>query len=192
MEYLNLFFALGALLVSAISALYTYRQIRVSTWQAKMEYVNGLRTWAFGAIEIMAQLRHAMEFADPTPEYAHQKVQLLSQLSAQIDQGRLFLPNVDLGDGFGANKPAAYTGYRPLVLDYLVLAYTTFRAASSSAAAEAAELARIDELQRDFISEIQQLVDPKALIRTFEHDFKHKISTERTRHMAAQKWQMNK
>ena len=51
---------------------------------------------------------------------------LLAELSAYIDEGRFYFPNIDLKDGFGADKEFAYQGYRNFVLDTLVYLYGIF------------------------------------------------------------------
>jgi len=47
----------------------------------------------------------------------------IAQLSAQIEIGRFYFPNIDKKDNFGKDKPSAYQGYRHIVLDFLVYFY---------------------------------------------------------------------
>lgn len=50
---------------------------------------------------------------------------LLANLSAKIEIGRFYFPNVNKGDFFGKDKPSAYQGYRNIILDFLVYFYDT-------------------------------------------------------------------
>lgn len=51
------------------------------------------------------------------------KKEALGKLSALIDIGRMYFPNVIRNDGFGDSKPSAHQGYRHIALDYLVWIY---------------------------------------------------------------------
>ena len=49
----------------------------------------------------------------------------LALLSAQIEIGRFYYPNINKDDNFGTDKPSVYRGYRNIVLDFLVYFYDT-------------------------------------------------------------------
>lgn len=49
----------------------------------------------------------------------------LALLSAQVEIGRFYFPNVDKQDNYGKDKPSAYQGYRNIVLEFLMFFYDT-------------------------------------------------------------------
>lgn len=51
------------------------------------------------------------------------KVENLGKLSALIDIGRLYFPNIIKDDGWGKDKPLAHQGHRHIALGYLVRIY---------------------------------------------------------------------
>ena len=52
-----------------------------------------------------------------------EKKEALGKLSALIDIGRLYFPNVIENDGLGKNKPLAHQGHRHIALGYLMRIY---------------------------------------------------------------------
>ncbi len=82
------------------------------------EYTKQLLEWHSTTVEVLIRLR-SCSVVD--------KDGLLSKLSAQIEKGRFYFPNVDKGDDFGQEKPVAYQGYRNLTLDFLVYSYNLFK-----------------------------------------------------------------
>ncbi len=88
------------------------------------------------------------------------KQTLLCKLSAQIEIGRFFFPNVDKGDGFGKEKPLAYQGYRNLVLDFLVFSYQIFKKDNATNYQDHAGV-----LQRYFTSYVFEIIEPKKFLK---------------------------
>lgn len=89
----------------------------------------------------------------------------LAELSALIETGRFYFPNIDQHDNFGATKPLAYRGYRNVVLDFLVYEYQLFDREDSNKYIEHAE-----SLQRLFTSFVFQYLDPKKLQKKIKHN----------------------
>ena len=85
----------------------------------------------------------------------------LAHLSSLIEQGRFMFPNIEKGDGFGAEKPPAYQGYRNLALDFLVASYNLLRDPPSDEGRVKLEL-----LQRHFTSVVYEIVRPKERLET--------------------------
>jgi len=54
------------------------------------------------------------------------RLKIIFDTSTLIERGRLFFKNEVIND-FGSEKPAAYRGYRPRILDHLVLAHQISR-----------------------------------------------------------------
>ena len=90
---------------------------------------------------------------------------LRHRLSALIDQGRMFFPNQE-PDGKGGHKPAAYRGFRQLILTVLVRIYE--RLADFAAIEGEADRHQLRDslmaLRRLFVSEAQLAINPRRFM----------------------------
>jgi len=114
-----------------------------------------LMEWYSDTVGIMIELLHLIQNDAEDQEYHTKKNELLCRLSAQIEIGRFYFPNLDKKNDYGAEKPAAYRGYRNLVLEYLMYFY---RKASQENCKE--YVAHLWELERGFTSKIFELINP--------------------------------
>lgn len=80
---------------------------------------------------------------------------LLSRLSAQIEVGRFYFPNVKKDDGYGTRKPSAYQGYRHLALDFLVYIYEILKREDFEQYTE-----QVLSMERQFTSLVFDCIDP--------------------------------
>lgn len=83
------------------------------------------------------------------------KTQHLANLSALIDCGRFFFPNLIEDNKIGKNKPSAYQGRRDQVIEYLVQAYILCKRDDA-----ALHLDRLEEIQREFTSLVFSKISP--------------------------------
>lgn len=88
-------------------------------YELTYQYYNDILIWHNQVVEVLTSLMRNQ----PSNEL---KKQLLSKLSALIESGRFYFPNIDRKDGFGKQKPIAYQGYRNVGLDFLVYEYQLF------------------------------------------------------------------
>ena len=96
--------------------------------------------------------------------FFNRRAECLCKISALIDRGRLFFPN-EAPDTHGQNKPRAFRGFRPVVLDQLKYVYDYVGELHSKRPnARPANVLRdsITECKREFVSEMQSVVDPQA------------------------------
>lgn len=136
-----------SLAISAVT-LYFYSSDRNKLKYAiSSEYKKQLLQWHSETVEVLIELKSC----SPYDKKAH-----LAKLSAQIEKGRFYFPNIDKDDGFGAEKPVAYQGYRNLTLDFLVYSYNLFKKEDCATYAKHAEI-----LQREFTSNVFEVVRPK-------------------------------
>lgn len=84
----------------------------------------------------------------------------LSLLSAQIEIGRFYFPNINKKDGYGMQKPSAYQGYRNIILDFLVYFYDTAKREDAKKHIKA-----LREFLRLYTSEVFDVIKPKERIR---------------------------
>ena len=78
------------------------------------------------------------------------------RLSSLIDTGRWYFPN-QWTDDYGTHKEPAYRGMRQPVLDYVVEAYDLLKDSHSTESLRAELIAA----QREFVSHIQEVLDPR-------------------------------
>lgn len=147
-----------SLLVSCTTAFFVLRDRRHARFKTESEYVNALLGWHGSVVLVLLRLRLA------GPEVVDTKRQEdLAQLSALIEQGRFFFPNIDRGDAFGNEKPPAYRGYRNLALDMLVASYNVLEKVPTGKGKTQAE-----RLQRHFTSIVYEIVRPHGRLETIK------------------------
>lgn len=142
--------ALLSLLLSASLAVVYVRDRRHVKYTIESEHVRSLLAWHQKVVEVLVRAKLLARARDSID---HKKDQAL--LSALIDQGRFYFPNIDKGDGFGKQKPAAYRGYRHVSLHFLGFAYDLLNESPSPETIEDLTL-----LQRLFTSEVFHIVGP--------------------------------
>jgi hypothetical protein len=120
------------------------------------QYLCNVRQWADEACECIARAMHATKL-DPK-EKEKELFEAMYKLSSLIDRGRWFFPNL-WSDEVGIHKEAAYRGLRQPVLDCLVEAYDLVKALQQKDAN--ANLSNLVHRQRLFVSEVQQVLNPR-------------------------------
>ncbi len=151
--------SIGSLSVSLLAVGYAYFS-NTKKYELTSLYRSEVMAWFEETIKILLDLKHQCiaRFPDETL-----KINLLSSLSAKIEVGRFYFPNIIKGDGFGIDKPLAYQGYRNLTLDFLVFSYRLYKKKDSWNFIDHAET-----LQRYFTSYVYELVDPLKAIKETE------------------------
>lgn len=116
------------------------------------QYKNELLTWYGKVIFIISKLQSECE--------EHERINAISQLSALIEIGRFYFPNIDKKDGLGKEKPCAYQGYRHVALDFLVLIYEMANSKNIDKCRS-----KIEYMKRHFTSIVFQIVAPRKRIK---------------------------
>ena len=150
------YIAIGSLGVSVLALAYAYFS-STKRYELKSQYRQGLLSWYNDTIQVLVRLR--VETNDPDAD-ADLKKELLARLSANVELGRFYFPNVMNGTDYGDHKPKAYRGYRNVVLDFLVFSYEIF---SRKDAVDYLEHAQT--LQRYFTSSVFELLEPRKFLR---------------------------
>ncbi|MFN4311323.1 MAG: hypothetical protein ACK4FK_12120 [Ferrovibrio sp.] len=125
-------------------------QLKLKSWTE--QYFSDVRNWAEQVCGLISEGCHIVNHPNENEERAFD---VLIRLSALIDTGRWYFPN-QWSDEYGTHKPAAYRGLRQPVLDCLVDAYDCL---ASDEAMD--KKSRLIEIQRDFVSHIQTVLDPR-------------------------------
>jgi hypothetical protein len=142
-----------SVLALALNIVITSRQTRVSVESFKFNNDTQLMNWANRVVVAMAEAYH---LTGKTDVHA-----LATNLSALIDEGRWFFPNMGKKET-DHEKPGAYRGTRQAVLDHIVGVYDAVVAMQSmDGQASQQHMASLREARRHFVTEIQHAVDPR-------------------------------
>ncbi len=145
------------------------RQLRLNRWQLRLHREDHIIEWSRSCLNLLAEVEErtntALEQQDAMQDVFTNDhyIMLRSRLSALIDEGRLYFPNIQ-DPSKGAQKDLAYRGSRQPILDTLVAVYDTLKAIKlSNGPHSSAELiTSINKLRRQFVSETQSTIDPRT------------------------------
>jgi hypothetical protein len=144
------YIALAAVIISIIAIV-----ISLITSTKKYELSSELRReiidWYSETVELLIKVRGYLDY-----NHDFDKVEYLAHLSALIEKGRFYFPNVDKKDGFGADKPSAYRGYRDITLEFLVFSFDIIKTENAKDYTN-----HLAYLQRLFTSRIFDMLSPK-------------------------------
>lgn len=163
------YIAIGSLLIAIWAFIYSYRT-NTKKYELTSQYRFEILNWYSITIELLIRLRHEAEANFANSEL---KRDLLARLSAQIEIGRFYFPNINKGDNFGFSKPIAYRGYRNLVLDFLVYSYRLFENSAPNN-----YIKHADFLQRHFTSHLFETIDPTNFLKETKKHTKKTFSKE--------------
>lgn len=174
-EHLDVVIAIGSALVALVSAFAsraeTRRQRRLQTERLRQSIDAASLEWgnhaidALGRAAMFARTRH-LQANDGT--FAGGKTSLMINLSALVERGRMFFPNLD-GDNKGMDKDGAYRGHRPPILDAIMWAYFELDALTRDGGPTGDNSAVfIDDCRRLMVSELQAHLDPRRLDKIVE------------------------
>lgn len=109
------------------SALLSALAIGIAWYQfSKNKYrIDHVTSWSVDSITLLQELFLFMSAPEEILDDAKRMEKIQSvyfESSVLVEKGRLFFKN-EIVDGFGDKKPSAYRGYRPRILDPLVVAH---------------------------------------------------------------------
>ena len=147
--------------ISPLIALAALLWTLVWTWQEhrrKELRRDDILSWANQAIQALQEtvlICTLTENAVDREQLRQKAFDLIFATSVLAEQGRIFFKNV-VQNKWGAEKPAAYRGYRPEVLDHLVVAHQIACAWASASPQERRSMCvvAVDRLRR-FVTVIQ-------------------------------------
>jgi len=120
------------------------------------QYLCNVRLWADEACENIARAMHAVNLQPD--ERNRELYEAMYRISSLIDRGRWFFPN-QWSQEYGIEKEPAYRGVRQPILDRLVEAYEL--AKDLLKLDGKASVAGLLHCQRLFVSEVQQVLNPR-------------------------------
>lgn len=160
-------------LVSVAGALSAYyfalRSSRIQRENLRLQRDSDVLKWGNEAIDILSKLE-SMAFINVTlPEasgdFYNEKRNLMAKLSASIDVGRMYFPNVER-DAHGVHKDHAFQGFRRFILSTLTHSYGAAQKYKFGESDDMHEIRKeINMCRRSFVSELQKTVDPDRRLR---------------------------
>jgi hypothetical protein len=151
-----------SLIALALNVLITQRQTRISVETLKFNNDGQVMTWANRVAEAMSEAQHLCQVTTAPDARTHERsLTLASMLSALLDEGRWFFPNVGRKPT-DVEKHGAYRGTRQAILDHVFGVYTCLEEFRHSGDKSREDLASaIATHRRAFVSEVQHAVDPR-------------------------------
>ncbi|MBT5263842.1 MAG: hypothetical protein HOL85_03355 [Rhodospirillaceae bacterium] len=140
---------------------------------AKIEWTRDVLAWGNECIDVISDAHLIVQFA-PSCESSslnQRYYDVLRRLTSLIDRGRMYFTNVDKHK-YGQEKPDAYKGYRPKLLDPLVAAYNDIETLSHDNSVTISSSARLVQYRRIFVSDLQKEIPPEWFHRAKEYDRK--------------------
>ncbi len=137
-------------MVSAIVGFFQIREHQRAKYGLQTHHFTEVLRWHHETILILKKLNQ-------TKPTSGDFSAALAELSALIDTGRFYFPNIDKKDGFGFEKPKAFSGYRHVVLEVLVAFYQLQMKPKSRG-----HSALGNDLCRHFTSAVFEALNPRA------------------------------
>lgn len=141
--------SLLSLIISLITSISNSRTKRYEL--AAMQRKEVL-AWYNDVSKLLSVLRHEIEFTNVDNGLVAKR----AQLSAFIDQGRFYFPNIVKDVNYGKEKPSAFRGHRDVALDLLVAYYNV---ATREDARNYIE--HLNHFQRLFTSRVFDVLQPR-------------------------------
>lgn len=173
--------AIGISLLALVSSLISqYRAKRVDKFRLREEYFREIHLWTNEVCNELSACLHVLKI-DPSQmngKFYEVRNKLLEKMSALIDRGRIFFPNIIGGDKYdksfadnfedsekvthGSHKESAFQGYRQEVLNILVDSYYFIKTLNYLKVNNEEEKRKlILKCKRQFISNMQEILDPR-------------------------------
>jgi len=169
----QIFISICSLVVSLTAMLLTLfvnaRNLKTKKHELSSSEKQRILSWYGETVESLILLRHKAEFGE---EY---KKSELAHLSALIEMGRYFFPNVDKLNEQSKSKPVAFQGYRQAILTVLILSYNILIKDDANK-----YISDLYKLQKVFTSGILEIVKPDVYAKSLEEQTGMRLDTDMT------------
>ena len=145
-----------AIVISVVFSVFsTVWALKSKRYELDSVYRKEMISWYSDVTELLNALRNDINLKNDS-----EVKDKLSKLSAFIDQGRFYFPNIVTDGDHGKEKPTAFQGHRDIALDLLVAYYDI--ASREDANAHKKQLI---ELQRFFTSKVFDRLRPRDFVK---------------------------
>lgn len=171
METLNtgtaFFFAVISLAISVVTIIDNSKSSKRELFTTKMDFYSKVLDWYKETIGLMKQIECKSDMKESCKSE-------LALLSALVEYGRFFFPNIIDEGEFGNDKPEAYKGFRAITLDFIVAYYNLFNLdLRSEYPSDAPNI-----IQRYFTSEVFKSIKPQNYIKQAEKAINTKMNNQ--------------
>lgn len=156
-----------AVAAAVVSFLSSQRASRIQALSLRNNFYAEIRKWAGDCVDSLSEAA-ALALLDPkkmsSGEYFERRQTLMIKLSSLIDKGRWFFPNF-FPDSYGPEKPEAFRGIRPRILDFLVAGYKAVRGLDyrEKTAPNIQASETLIDTKRHFVASAQAILQPRDL-----------------------------
>lgn len=163
-DLLTLVSIVVTIIISVIGGVYAIIT-NTKRFELSEQYKNNLLSWYSKVMFIISKLEG--EYSE------NERNDTLRELSALIEIGRFFFPNINKNDGFRKEKPKAYQGHTHAALGFLLDIYQMGDDENINENRE-----KIDCMKRDFTSIVFEVISPNERIKSIKHYAKITIPEE--------------
>jgi len=155
--------------ISALALLTSIVGVLIGEWRHRssfrLAWYKEVVAWARECVRVLSAA-HELSVAHIVDEtyMARRRHEILEVLTSLIDEGRFLFEN-DRSTGHGADKPYAYQGHRPDLLNYLVGAYDAIRATDFHSDVDATHTDHLVMFKELFVSDVQKVIEPNWFSR---------------------------
>lgn len=157
----------GSAVLALASAFFSWRASRRAEKRAnvslKLAYDSDVIRWSDEVIVTLSKAHEMLcekGLSYPDQEFGARRSEVRAQLSALIDRGRMFFPNLR-DTSHGAHKELGFQGHRQQALNELVNAYELLHASGAGAGPDLVACEELAKRRRGFIAEVFKAVDPE-------------------------------
>lgn len=163
---LDQWMAWGSALIALVSFVLNWqlvrRQEKRNAAALRLAHDGDVIRWSDEVILALAEATETLSdkgVAYPDQDFRLTRSRLRARVSALIDRGRLFFPNVRDGDK-GLDKEDGFQGSRQPALDALVEAYQLLGGAGEAPGPDVDAAEGLRKIRRRFVAEVFKAVDP--------------------------------
>jgi len=151
------YIALGALAFSLFAFVISLvTSSKTKKYELTTSHRCELLKWHQEVVEQLVMMRECIKTGEKFNRTAS-----LAKLSALIEQGRFYFPNV-IKTGYGAENPSAYQGNRDRALEFLLSFYNIVKEDNKS------DFQHLEKLQRLFVSDVFDVLEPREYNKRVE------------------------
>lgn len=155
----------------------TKKQAIISLESAIIMRNSDIINWSDDVIECMGmgmELCFYHEIGYSELDFLKDRSFAVRRISALLDRGRLFFPNID-HDERGLHKEEAYKGRRQPVLNCVMSSYETIKNIEYASLDDSIKY--LSKIRRSFVSEMQKSLDPRSQQKKI-HSLMHQVEEE--------------
>lgn len=159
--------AAASAVIALLSFLFNWRvvsrQDKRNAANLRMAHDSDIIRWSDQVIATLAEAEELLREKGASIDEASfpaRRSAARAQISALIDRGRLFFPNLHLGDKHGLEKEEGYQGHRQPALEILVAAHRLLGTAGTAHGADETAAKELSVIRRGFVAEVFKAIDP--------------------------------